>query len=84
MIQSTNFPLSTYCVEPYGGWEEISKKVKMLGLDGLEFIADPDNLPDDIPLSLAKGYHMTFYVDWLDFCVRMMQRSCTNMAPGRQ
>lgn len=67
MIQSTNFPLSTYCVEPYGGWEEISNKVKMLGLDGLELIADPDNLADDIPLSLVAGYHMTFYVDWLDF-----------------
>ena len=67
MIQSTNFPLSTYCVEPYGGWEEISNKVKMLGLDGLELIADPDNLADDIPLSLVAGYHMTFYVDWLDY-----------------
>ncbi len=67
MIQSTNFPLSTYSVEPYGGWEEISNKVKEVGLDGLELIADPDNLADDIPLSLVKGYHMTFYVDWLDF-----------------
>ena len=67
MIQSTNFPLSTYSVEPYGGWEEISNKVKEVGLDGLELIADPDNLADDIPLSLVAGYHMTFYVDWLDF-----------------
>ena len=30
-------------------------------------IADPDNLADDIPSSLVAGYHMTFYVDWLDF-----------------
>ena len=67
MIQTTNFPLSTYSVEPYGGWEGISNKVKELGLDGLELIADPDNLADDIPLSLVAGYHMTFYVDWLDF-----------------
>ena len=35
-------------------------------MNGLEVIADPDNLADDIPLSLVKGYHMTFYVDWLD------------------
>ncbi len=67
MIQTTNFPLSSYSVQPYGGWEAIGKTVKVLGLDGLELIADPDNLADDIPLSLVKGYHMTFYVDWLDF-----------------
>ncbi len=67
MIQSTNFPLSTYCVQPYGSWDAIGEVVKELGLDGLELIADPDNLADDIPNSLVKGYHMTFYVDWLDF-----------------
>ena len=67
MIQTTSFPLSTYSVQPYGGWEAIGKTVKDLGLDGLEVIADPDNLAVDIPLSLVKGYHMTFYVDWLDF-----------------
>ena len=67
MIQSTNFPLSTYSLQPYGGWEAVGKTVKELGLDGLELIADPDNLADDIPLSLVAGYHMTFYVDWLDF-----------------
>ena len=67
MIQSTNFPLSAYSLQSYGGWEAIGKKVKELGLDGLEVIADPDNLADDIPHSLVAGYHMTFYVDWLDF-----------------
>ena len=67
MIQSTNFPLSTYSLQPYGGWETVSRKVKKLGLDGLEVIADPDNLADDIPRGLVAGYHMTFYVDWVDF-----------------
>ncbi len=67
MIQTTNFPLSTYTLQAYGGWEAVKEEVKKLALDGLEFIADPDNLPDDIPLSLVAGYHMTFYVDWLDF-----------------
>ena len=67
MIQTTNFPLSTYCVQPYRSWDAIGEVVKELGLDGLELIADPDNLADDIPNSLVKGYHMTFYVDWLDF-----------------
>ena len=67
MIETTNFPLSTYTLQQYGSWKEVRKKVKECGLNGLEVIADPDNLADDIPLSLVKGYHMTFYVDWLDF-----------------
>ena len=67
MIQSTNFPLSKYCIQPYGSWEAVDEEVKSLGLDGLEVIADPDDLADDIPLSLVAGYHMTFYVDWVDF-----------------
>ena len=67
MIETTNFPLSTYSLQQYGSWKEVRKRVKELGLNGLEVIADPDNLADDIPLSLVKGYHMTFYVDWLDF-----------------
>lgn len=67
MIQTTNFPLSTYSLQKYGSWKEVRKQVKELGLNGLEVIADPDNLADDIPRSLVKGYHMTFYVDWVDF-----------------
>ena len=67
MIQTTNFPLSTYSLQKYGSWKEVRKQVKELGLNGLEVIADPDNLADDIPLSLVAGYHMTFYVDWVDF-----------------
>ena len=62
-----NFPLSTYSLQPYGSWEALRETVKDLGLDGLEVIADPDNLADDIPLDLVTGHHMTFYVDWLDF-----------------
>ena len=67
MVQSTNFPLSTYSLPAYGGWDAVSSKVKELGLDGLEVIADPDNLADDIPASLVAGYHMQFYPDWVDF-----------------
>ena len=67
MIQSTNFPLSTYSLQKYGSWEALSKVVSYLGLDGLEFIADPDNLPEDVPHSLVAGYHMRFDPDWVDF-----------------
>ncbi len=59
--------MSKYCLKPYGNWEALAEEVKTLKLDGLEVIADPDDLADDIPLSLVAGYHMTFYVDWLDF-----------------
>ena len=67
MIQSLNFPLSQYCIRPYGSWEALGKKVKALGLDGLEVIADPDDLAADVPLDLVAGYHLTFYPDWVDF-----------------
>ena len=67
MIQSMNFPLSQYCIRPYGSWEALGRQVKALGLDGLEVIADPDDLAADVPLSLVTGYHLTFYPDWVDF-----------------
>ncbi len=67
MIQSTNFPLSTYSIQTCGGWGVLHKNIADLGLDGLEFISDPDNLPEDIPHSLVAGYHMRFDPDWVDF-----------------
>ena len=67
MIQSVNFPLSQYCIRPFGSWEALGRQVKALGLDGLEVIADPDDLAADVPLSLVAGYHLTFYPDWVDF-----------------
>ena len=67
MVQSLNFPLSDYCVRACGSWEALGEKVKALGLDGLEVIADPDDLDDRVPLSLVSGYHLTFYPDWVDF-----------------
>ena len=67
MIQSTNFPLSNYSLRSYGSWDALAKIVTGLGLDGLEVIADPDDLADDIPRSLVAGYHMRFFPDWVDF-----------------
>ena len=67
MIQSTNFPLSSYCVRPFGSWNKLESEVRALGLDGIEAIADPDDLDDTRPRSLVSGWHMTFYPDWLDF-----------------
>ena len=67
MIQSVNFPISSYCIKPYGSWENLRKKVLSLGLDGVEAIADPDDLDTTFPPELASGFHMTFYPDWLDF-----------------
>lgn len=67
MIQSMNFPLSQYCIQRFAGWEQLADKVRALGLDGVEAIADPDDLADDIPLDLVSGYHLVFYPDWVDF-----------------
>ncbi len=67
MVQSLNFPLSRYCVQAAESWDSLEKKIKALGLDGLEVIADPDDLDDRVPLNLVTGYHMTFYPDWVDF-----------------
>ena len=67
MIQSVNFPISQYCIQPYGSWEALREKVLALGLDGVEAIADPDDMDDAFPDDIASGYHLTFYPDWLDF-----------------
>ena len=67
MIQSVNFPIAKACVAPYGTWAELERKVRAIGLDGVEAIADPDDLDESFPPSLLSGYHMTFYPDWLDF-----------------
>lgn len=67
MIQTVNFPISNYCVRPYGGWENLRTKIDALGLDGIEAIADPDELVEDFPPDLAAGFHMVFYPDWVDF-----------------
>lgn len=67
MIQSVNFPIARSCVAPYGSWNDLEIRVHSLGLDGVEAIADPDELDDSFPKSLASGYHMVFYPDWLDF-----------------
>ena len=67
MIQSVNFPIARSCVAPYGSWSQLENKVHSLGLDGVEAIADPDELDESFPKSLVSGYHLIFYPDWLDF-----------------
>lgn len=67
MIQSMNFPLSARSICPYGSWDALGDELRALGLDGLELIADPEDLDPAFPPKLAAGYHLTFYPDWLDF-----------------
>ena len=67
MIQSVNFPISKSCIQPCGGWENLRRRVYGLGLNGIEAIADPDDMDPAFPDDLASGYHMVFYPDWLDF-----------------
>ena len=67
MIQTVNFPISSYSIQQHGSWETLREKIYALGLDGIEAINDPFDPVPDFPDDLAAGYHMTFYVDWLDF-----------------
>ena len=67
LIQSLNFPLSSYSLCPFGSWEAVCGPLRALGLDGLELVADPSNLPEELPYGDTSGYHMTFFSDWLDF-----------------
>ncbi len=66
MIQSLNFPLSKYCVEAVGGWDVLAKKLRALGMDGVEAIVDPDDYAP-APKELVSGFHMVFYPDWVDY-----------------
>jgi len=67
MIRSMNFPITKECVRPYGGWDGLAEQLRLLPLDGVEGIADPDYYDESFPSSLLTGYHMTFYPDWVDF-----------------
>ena len=67
MIQSVSFPISTYSIQPYGNWENLGTKLSALGLDGIEAIADTDNLDPAFDPGLVSWYHLMFYPDWLDF-----------------
>ena len=67
MIQTVNFPISSYSIQQYGSWETLREKIYALGLDGIEAINDPYDSVPDFPDDLAAGFHMTFYVDWVDF-----------------
>ena len=55
MIQSMNFPLTKACVLPWGGWEALEERLRLLGLDGVEGIADTDYYDDAFPASLLSG-----------------------------
>ena len=48
MIQSTNFPLSKYCLKAYGSWDKLEEQVKALNLDG--------------PFSLSASSSTAFFV----------------------
>ncbi|MBR3059932.1 MAG: TIM barrel protein [Oscillospiraceae bacterium] len=67
MIQSMNFPLSPFCIKPYGSWNKLWGQIKSLGLTGIEAIADPEDLDDSLDPAMISGWHMVFYPDWLDF-----------------
>lgn len=67
MIQNLNFPLCAPVLEQWGGWEGLRTALPRLGLDGIEGIWCGEDVLPDMPAGLLKGYHLTFFPDWLDF-----------------
>ena len=67
MIQSINFPLWAGTLAQYGGWAQLQRDLRALGVDGIEGIWGGGEIPSDLPPGLLQGYHLTFTPDWLDF-----------------
>lgn len=62
-----SFPVVSSLLEEYDSLTELERSCRTLGCDGLEMIWGGEDFPTDLPDSLKKGYHLTFYPDWLDF-----------------
>ena len=67
MIETLNFVLADYAKEEVGSWDKLVSDLKDIGLDGVEGIWDGFEPPEDLPKGLVKGYHLTFFADWLDY-----------------
>ena len=68
MKQTVSFPLDAGTLEECGGWETVRRDVHSLGCDGLEGIWAGEDFPPGLPEDMIIGYHLTFFLDWLDLC----------------
>ena len=66
MKQTVSFPLDAGTLEECGSWETVRREVHGLGCDGLEGIWAGEDFPPGLPEEMIVGYHLTFFLDWLD------------------
>ena len=67
MISTVNFALEQSILESHGGIRSLRRKLEQLGLDGVEGIWAGTGIPSDFSEDVVKGYHLTFFPEWLDF-----------------
>lgn len=66
MYELIPLPLSAGILAQYGGAEGLRKELAALGCQGVEAIWAGEPVPEEFPRSLAVGWHLTFFTDWLD------------------
>lgn len=66
MYELIPLPLSAGILDQYGGAEGLRKELAALGCQGVEAIWAGEPVPEEFPRTLAVGWHLTFFTDWLD------------------
>lgn len=67
MLQLINLVLDDEMIEQYGEEQGILKLLDETGCDSIEWIWGGRKIEKRLPRNLTKGYHLTFFSDWLDF-----------------
>lgn len=67
MRELVSFPVYMEALNEYADMAALSQSVRSLGCDGVEAIWGGDETWKLLPSGLARGYHLVFFPDWLDF-----------------
>lgn len=67
MIQLMSLSLDSLSLGEYENEQDLQNELSALGCDGMEAIWGGEEIPADFPKALVRGYHLTFFPDWLDF-----------------
>ena len=67
MLQLINLPYDDASLKDFGGTEGLRSFLAANGLAGCELIYGGREITVPWPSEVSRGYHLTFYSDWLDF-----------------
>ncbi len=67
MLELINLPLDDELIEQYGGIVGINQLLEQTGCHSVEWIWGGRAVHSELPKSMTRGYHLTFFSDWLDF-----------------